>query len=143
MLLQNYINKSYRFLCLSFTICLPLSLYHLFYVCLKKACNREVLQLTLKKFKGEGKLFNNSHKREILENNGIVWFEKKLMDLLAGVLHFVISFFMLLVLTYETKVSTIFFLDLCMRGNEIAILILVIRAWFTPIFLTFKFGVIY
>lgn len=72
MLLQNYINKSYKFLCLSFTICLPLSLYNLFYICLKKTHNIEVPHSTLKNFKGEGKLFNNSHKREILENNGIV-----------------------------------------------------------------------
>lgn len=50
------------------------------------------------------------------------------MDLLAGVLHFVISFFVLLVLTYETKVSTIIFFNLCIRGNEITMLILIIRA---------------
>lgn len=72
MLLQNYMNKSYKFLCLSFTICPPSNLYHLFYIFLKKAHNIEAPQLTLKNFKGEVKLFSNSHNQEILENNGIV-----------------------------------------------------------------------
>lgn len=69
-------SKLYEYIiqifCLSFTICPPLNLYHLFYICLKRAHNTEAPQSTLKNFKGEVKLFNNSQKREILEKNGTV-----------------------------------------------------------------------
>lgn len=37
-------------------------------------------------------LFNNYHKRDLLANDRIVGFEKKVMDLLVKKLHFVLSF---------------------------------------------------
>lgn len=46
---------------------------------LKKAHNVQVPQLTLKDFKGDVPTFNNCHKRDLLANNGIVGFEKKVM----------------------------------------------------------------
>lgn len=57
MLLQNYMNKSYKFLCLSFTICPPSNPYNFFLHLLKKAHNVQVPQLTLKDFKGGAPTF--------------------------------------------------------------------------------------